>query len=195
MGARLRLRASSRRSRSRSSRSRSSGWPAHRGRHRRDDAVGLLVIPYATHPAAGGVVDLLRHADRRARPPAARRGALDLAARAAVHRCGPTCTGCGSSASSCCRLRGPDAGRADADVGAQALGAGDGAARDARRGRSRRRDRRCSSTRCATSTPATGAWRTSPSGSRPTSTIRRTCRCSSSWPPPRSSAAGGSRGG
>ena len=58
------------------------------------------------------------------------------------------------------------------------LGSGDGAAGGARRRSSRRPVHRSCCTPSATSTRATGGWRTSPSGSRPTSTTRPTSRSS-----------------
>ena len=67
----------------------------------RDDAVGAARHPVRHDPAAGGVVDLVRAAGRRAHPPAAGAVPGGRSCWCRCSCCGRTCTGCGSSASWC----------------------------------------------------------------------------------------------
>ena len=123
-------------------------------------------------------------------------GALGAAAPAVLRPVGEPARSVGRGPRGPRRLRGDDPLRHDADVAGEVRGRsamvplamlGDD--------RSRQPAPRSCSTRSATSTLAIGAWRTSPSGSPPTSTIRHTSRCCSSWQRSRSSAAGACRGG
>ena len=82
----------------------------------------LLVIPYATHPAAGDLVDLLRDPDRRARPSPARPISLDPGACAAVRAVGEPPRAVGHRPRRTCDLRGPQPGGTHADVERKTVG-------------------------------------------------------------------------